>query len=114
MSVSREFQSIMKQDGVPGLYRGFWSTCFRDVPRWSVYFGTYEYLKAQNAWINEKYGGSQQSKNMRSLLLDVNAGGTACMLSWMVSIPMDIIKTKQQQWVEKKPLKMREAFQQLK
>lgn len=36
---------ILRKDGPKGLYIGFWSLFYRDVPAWGVYFWAYELLK---------------------------------------------------------------------
>lgn len=43
----------------------------------------------------------------------LNAGGTAGVISWFFSIPQDMIKTRQQIWQGEKPLRMIEAFNQI-
>ena len=40
-----EITQLVKQDGIQGLYRGFWATALREVPSWGVYFATYDWLK---------------------------------------------------------------------
>jgi len=37
----------MSEQGIRGLYRGFWACAARDTPGWAIYFSSYEWLKAQ-------------------------------------------------------------------
>ena len=43
-----EILSILKNQGVRGLYRGIWAHGWRDVPRWAICFGSYEQIKLWN------------------------------------------------------------------
>ena len=43
----------------------------------------------------------------------MNAGGTAGMVSWMCSLPQDVIKTKQQAHVGLEPLTLKKAYSQV-
>jgi solute carrier family 25 carnitine/acylcarnitine transporter 20/29 len=38
-------RSILKEEGVAGLFRGSFSTAAREVPSYAIQFATYEYLK---------------------------------------------------------------------
>ena len=92
----------VRQDGlVRGCYRGFLLTVSRDVPGFFVYFGSYEYLKKQileRKWLealtrqSEKSGKKEVSDP--GLLI---AGGLAGPISFLVSFPQDVMKTRLQQ-----------------
>jgi len=73
--------SIVKNTGIKGLFSGFTSTCFREALRFGAYFSSYDYIRA---------------KSGDSLYAIINAGGFAGAISWLVSYPIDVIKTKLQ------------------
>ena len=39
-------RNIINNEGVKGLFRGFWITFWRDLPSWAAYFWSYELLKS--------------------------------------------------------------------
>lgn len=82
-----EIKLLLRQQGLQGLYRGFWATAWRDVPGWAVYFASFEQLKIYNAIINDKLGGNEETKRMRANLLLINAGGLAGLAGWIISFP---------------------------
>ena len=41
-------RQTLRQQGLPGLYRGMTATMLRDIPSFAAYFGLYESIKA--AW----------------------------------------------------------------
>ena len=45
MNYSDDLYRIVENEGVRGLYRGFWATFWRDVPSWGVFFYVFEKLK---------------------------------------------------------------------
>ena len=96
VSYSKMIKNLFQQQGIPGLYRGFWATAWRDTPAWAVYFALYEYLKEVGGRVLP--GGdshlSDDQVNLRRSLWAMNAGGIAGMASWLVSIPQDVIKTR--------------------
>jgi hypothetical protein len=40
-----EIKSILKSEGVLGMYRGFWASAIRDIPGCAVYFASFEFFK---------------------------------------------------------------------
>jgi len=56
---------------------------------------------------------SDERKKRAHLTWILNAGGCAGVISWALSIPQDIIKTKQQCHMGENPLSIREAYHQL-
>jgi len=48
LGYQKEVTNILKDQGVRGLYRGFWASAWRDVPGWGIFFASYEYLKAKS------------------------------------------------------------------
>jgi hypothetical protein len=84
------------------MYRGFWASLWREIPGWGSYFMIYDYIKKVSPFQN-------QDKRM-NLLWTCNAGGLAGLVSWVVTIPQDIVKTMQQTHSEERPLKISEAY----
>lgn len=75
-----------KNEGLFGVYRGFWCTILRDSPAFGVYFAGYEYL-------TEKVTDPKGNVNTLNLLL---VGGLAGVWSWVVIYPLDVIKSRLQ------------------
>lgn len=76
-----EYKKIRRQLNLPidkNIYRGLSSCICREVIGWSAYFGMYEYLK------------TNQSFNT------VLSGSITGAVSWIITYPIDIIKTKYQ------------------
>lgn len=76
----------LRTRGFRGLYSGWGITLCREVPSVGVYFASYYKLKNR----------IKDLTNGRQTITEVMAGGIAGMLSWTVSIPFDIVKTRQQ------------------
>lgn len=77
---------IFKSEGLCGVYRGLGCTILRDSPGFGVYFSGYEYL-------TQKVTDSKGNVNTLSLLL---VGGLAGVISWMVTYPLDVMKSRLQ------------------
>ncbi|XP_033235227.1 mitochondrial basic amino acids transporter isoform X1 [Drosophila pseudoobscura] len=73
---------IIKTEGVRGAFKGLTATIFRDIPGFSSYFVSYEYLMRQ-----------RDSPNIPYTLM---AGGCAGIASWLACYPIDVIKTHMQ------------------
>ena len=78
---------LIKHDGIRGFYRGLWSTVLRDVPAFAIYFSSYSYLCNSLA----QKGQSEYDLAAWKVIL---AGGTAGCLSWIVNIPIDVVKSR--------------------
>jgi hypothetical protein len=75
-----------------------------------VYFASYEWLKAQEEDnLDRICPVKQENERMRNFLWRLNAGGTAGVASWIVSLPQDVVKTKQQAHVGRQPLTFKAA-----
>ena len=113
MSYGQEIRTVLSEQGVRGLYRGYWASCWRDVPGWGVYFWSYEWLKAKGDELNRgRADGDETAQRWREFAWNINAGGAAGVASWIVSIPQDIVKTKQQTHLGSEPLTMKDALAQ--
>lgn len=64
------------------MFRGFWPTLAREVPAFSVYFASYEWMTR----------GAAQVPTWQLLL----AGGAAGTLSWVITYPVDVVKSRVQ------------------
>ncbi|KAL0269271.1 UNVERIFIED_CONTAM: hypothetical protein PYX00_007069 [Menopon gallinae] len=81
-------RAIYKTHGiVNGLYRGLWAMMWRDVPTFGIYTLSYEHILCM---FKEKEDRSSRT----SILSQVVAGGIAGILSWILVIPLDVIKSR--------------------
>lgn len=71
---------IHKKEGFRGVFNGFGITFLREAPSFGTYFLTYEFLT--------------QSKEPISTSRMLLAGGLAGTASWIVSYPLDVIKSR--------------------
>ncbi|KAE8697754.1 Mitochondrial arginine transporter BAC2 [Hibiscus syriacus] len=86
MSVAK---TILKTEGLRGLYRGFTISALRDAPAHGFYFWTYEYVREQ------LHPGCRKSgeETLRTMVM---AGGLAGVASWVCCYPLDVVKTRLQ------------------
>ncbi|GAV64490.1 Mito_carr domain-containing protein [Cephalotus follicularis] len=91
-------KSILRTEGLRGMYRGFTITILRDAPAHGFYFSTYEYMKEQLHPGCRKCG----QESLRTMLM---AGGLAGVASWVCCYPLDVIKTRLQAQSHSSPLK---------
>lgn len=83
------FKQLYKQGGIRNVYVGTVATACRDIPSSGVYFMTYEYFQR----ILMPEGGSRSDLSpVRTLF----AGGMAGIVNWIVAIPSDVLKSRQQ------------------
>jgi len=45
LSAKAEIKSLLKNEGIFGMYRGFWLMAAREIPGCAVYFASYELIK---------------------------------------------------------------------
>lgn len=87
--------SIWKEQGLRGLYTGYWSTLARDVPFAGLMVTFYEALKDLSDFGKQKlfpHSNYNVNSSMEGLLLGGLAGGFAAYLT----TPLDVIKTRLQ------------------
>ncbi|KAI9343854.1 S-adenosylmethionine transporter [Zopfochytrium polystomum] len=84
-SVGPAVSSILKAEGLPGLYRGYSMTIFREIPFTCVQFPLYEYFKRLYA---RKMGRAPSS--LEAAVFGSISGGTAA----AVTTPLDVVKTR--------------------
>jgi len=75
-------KNIYKQEGYRGIFKGLGITFLREGPSYGVYFVTYKILTTTS------------SKQPASTLQVLLAGGFAGIASWVISYPIDVIKSR--------------------
>lgn len=76
---------ILRNEGVPGLFRGLTSTMFREMPGYFFFFGGYELSKSAIT------GGKP---DQAGLLDTVVAGGIGGICLWTAIFPFDVVKSR--------------------
>jgi len=104
-------QQIVKEHGIRRLYQGWWSTFWREVPAFGLYFATYDALKDKvNTYFSRKAAQAGMLENDASSsstdtlgmghthtwLASMVAGGLSGCFTWAVVYPIDVVKTKVQ------------------
>ncbi|XP_055390015.1 probable mitochondrial glutathione transporter SLC25A40 [Condylostylus longicornis] len=84
MQMNQALKSVIKIDGIFGLWTGLKPTIYRDVPFSAIYWTCYETIKAQFNVSEPTFGFS------------FFAGATAGSISAFITTPFDVIKTHQQ------------------
>ncbi|KAI8018162.1 hypothetical protein LOK49_LG04G01847 [Camellia lanceoleosa] len=87
--------SILKEQGLKGLYAGYWSTLARDVPFAGLMVTFYEALKDLTEYGKKKWipsSGYHVNSSIEGLLLGGLAGGFSAYLT----TPLDVVKTRLQ------------------
>lgn len=77
-------KNIYRSEGVRGVFKGYGLTVMREIPAFSSYFVTYELLT--------KTDSDVPVSTVRMLL----AGGLAGTASWVITYPVDVIKSRLQ------------------
>lgn len=84
-------QKVFRQEGIPGLFRGYSALLLRDVPFNFFFFGCYEaYTSAWAKFLNK------ESKNDLNPLFILASGGLAGATGWSVVFPADVLKAHMQ------------------
>ncbi|KFK42394.1 hypothetical protein AALP_AA2G250300 [Arabis alpina] len=83
-------KSILRKEGIKGIYKGLTITVLRDAPAHGLYFWTYEYVRERLHPGCRKNG----EERLRTMLV---AGGLAGVASWVACYPLDVVKTRLQQ-----------------
>ncbi|XAR67720.1 hypothetical protein NMG60_11002597 [Bertholletia excelsa] len=97
VSVAR---SIVKEEGLRGIFRGLNVTLLRDLHSYGVYFWTYEYMK-------EKLQPGCRKSGEESYKTTSMAGGLAGVSSWVSCYPLDFVKTRLQAQTQSSRVKYR-------
>lgn len=80
-------RSIVKQSGLQGLYRGFFTQFVRDTPAASMYMTVYTFFQ---------YERLHRIPTVPSQLVNFVGGGLAGVMSWLIIMPFDVVKSKLQ------------------
>ncbi len=86
-------QKILKQGGVRGIFKGFELTLVREIPAFATYFATYEFTCNM---IIEYYGKKGMTFDDLPPLALCLAGGISGITGWIISYPVDVIKSRVQ------------------
>lgn len=73
-------RQVWRAEGTRGVFRGFWPTLVRDMPAFSLYFASYEWMTS----------GDEQVATWKLLM----AGGMAGTVSWVFTYPVDVVKSR--------------------
>ncbi|KAI2513824.1 hypothetical protein MHU86_607 [Fragilaria crotonensis] len=84
-------RSIYKSHGVSGLYRGWYSTLWREVPAFGAYFSVYDFVKDS---VNDYYNSHGDRAEAHTWLASAFAGGVSGSVTWIMIYPVDVIKTR--------------------
>jgi len=88
---------ITKKHGLSGLFRGWWTTCMREVPAFGLYFSTYDYIKDTTTSLladRVDEDASVPVSNSHTWLTSAFAGGLSGCFTWAIVYPVDVIKTR--------------------
>lgn len=80
---------VVKTEGLRGIFRGLGSTICREVPGFGSYFLAYEFL-TRSTGENGEYGPPVGTVHM------LLAGGFSGTISWVLTYPIDVVKTRLQ------------------
>ncbi|KAL8613813.1 hypothetical protein ACOMHN_029670 [Nucella lapillus] len=85
---------LMRQGGVPGLFRGMGAMAARDVPGYGIYLVVFEYVDQ----LMHRHGYTDP----QGIFSNIMAGGLAGSVSWAIILPLDVIKSRIQADEERK------------
>jgi solute carrier family 25 carnitine/acylcarnitine transporter 20/29 len=81
------FRYLYAVGGVRALFRGMGIVVVREVPAFASYMTTYTFIRRHFTLAD---------RHEPSLGLDLLAGGTAGVVSWVITIPADVVKSRLQ------------------
>jgi solute carrier family 25 carnitine/acylcarnitine transporter 20/29 len=79
-------RDVYQNEGIMGFTRGFKVTLIREIPCIALYFGIYDYCKK----------AFRSETGQLSIAGQLSAGGLAGSASWVLTYPLDVIKTRMQ------------------
>ncbi|KAH9492909.1 hypothetical protein Btru_032586 [Bulinus truncatus] len=78
---------IIRTSGIRGIYRGFWTHVVRDTPAASMYMSSYSFFQFESF---------QRFPSVPSQIVNFIGGGVSGVLSWLIIMPFDVVKSKLQ------------------
>ena len=92
-------RSIAREHGAARLFQGWWTTCWREVPAFGLYFAAYDYIKdAANTFLSHQMGVQGEDpvgmQHTHTWVASAFAGGCAGSITWGMVYPIDVIKTR--------------------
>ena len=92
-------RNIMGEHGPTRLFQGWWTTCWREVPAFGLYFAAYDYIKdAANTFLSHQMGVQGEDpvgmQHTHTWVASAFAGGCAGSITWGMVYPIDVIKTR--------------------
>jgi hypothetical protein len=88
-----EIQSILRKDGIFGLYRGYMASLASFGPYVSIYFALYEQWKIAAVHVRRELGYEEKSRRL-PLFFHLTGAGLSSAVSATVTCPLDVIKTR--------------------
>ncbi|KAJ1752951.1 hypothetical protein LPJ78_003631 [Coemansia sp. RSA 989] len=82
---------LIQQFGARGIAWGFWATVAREIPAYAAFYAGFEFTKRRFA--DALANGDANKLGTLPLMLSGSAGGVSL---WMVSYPLDVIKSRVQ------------------
>mmetsp|Transcript_35625 Transcript_35625/g.72895 ORF Transcript_35625/g.72895 Transcript_35625/m.72895 type:complete len:365 (-) Transcript_35625:41-1135(-) len=93
---------IVESHGIRGLFRGWCSTCWREIPAFGLYFATYDGIKERVNKLFEENGRQANSDeeyiphHSHTWAASAFAGGVSGAFTWAIIYPIDVIKSRVQ------------------
>lgn len=95
MPMNEIAKMIYKESGLRGFYRGWSSTVLRDTPYSGIYWLTFEFFRPYYSRFLSSSSTSSNT-NMNNFL----SGASAGIIAAMITQPFDVVKTKQQLYLQ--------------
>ncbi len=86
---------------ISALYRGWWITCWREIPAFGAYFSLYDIFKDRIQYTLDQRdtksmattGAQQEEPKAHTWFASAIAGGLTGALTWAIVYPFDVLKT---------------------
>lgn len=83
-------KKIIQKRGVRGLFKGLTLTLIREIPAFGAYFATYDFLCS--SMVQHK-GDGMTFDDLSPIVLCIS-GGVSGMAAWVISYPVDVVKSR--------------------
>jgi len=83
-------EKIVKKRGAKGLFKGLTLTLIREFPAFGAYFATYDFVCSSVV----KYKGNGTTFDDLSPIVLCIGGGISGMVAWVISYPVDVVKSR--------------------